>query len=193
MGPNGMASSFSSNPHSLSHEALPHMGMAGGVAGGMAGGMTYVPDPVHDDIRSDVSIGSFHQMQSSYRRTSSGSQAGHLNPMHAHSHSHSAAAGSITPNQYLNHNRSMSTGTGTRGAPVVVPSAISTSYSHSSDLGQSWPLTAFAAQGGGGVAMNSSKTPPQRRVNYVRQEIKGQNLLGKYDYHIRVTVILGHH
>jgi len=154
--------------NSYSHDVLPHMG---GVAG-----MPYGSEHAPEDIRSDVSIGSFHQSQSSYRRTGSGSQIRHQAILH--SHSNSAVAGNNLVLGHQNHNRSVSVGGGTKGGVPV--SHLAASYSHSGDLGQSWPLTTTAKAGGGGVvSADVQRTPPQRRVNYMRQEIKPQNALGK--------------
>ena len=160
---NGLANSYS-------HDVLPHVG---GVAG-----MPYAADLALDEIRSDVSVESFHQAQSSYRRTSSsGNQVRHQAVLH--SHSNSAVAGSNYSPSHQNHYRSVSMGGGTKGGVPV--SALVPAHSQSSDLGQSWPLTTTARAGGGGVvpAGEIQRTPPQRRVNYVRQEIKPQNSLGK--------------
>lgn len=136
--------------------------------------MAYSGDHAHDEIRSDINVGSF-QMQSVYRRTSSGSQPGLINPGHAHSRSHSGTGGGPIPN-HMNHYRSVSIGSGSPGGvPSSVPSGLSSSYSHSGELGMSWPLTPSVRAGGAAAVVESQKTPPQRRVNYVRHEIKGQH------------------
>ncbi len=87
-------------------------------------------------------------------------------------HSHTPA-GSLVPPGNVNHYRSMSMGSGSRaGVPMAT---LTPAHSQSSDMGRSWPLATSTRAGGG----DSQRTPPQRRANYVRQEIKTQAIAGK--------------
>ena len=158
-----------SSTHSQSHEHIPKMGGVDGVS--------YSGDHTNNDVRGEISAGSY--MQSSHGRNGSASQPA-LNPR-GHTRSHSGAGSGVIPiPRDMKHFRSMSIGSGT--PPALTPISggnLSVSYSHSAELRQLAALTSKPQSMGssGSVTMDSHKTPPQRRGNYGRHDLKGQHLL----------------